>query len=469
MLAQPSILALIAQGSAAHEGCMLLMRKSSTENACIMPGDLQFRRESEHDSRTGVLSKRKGLIMKIGSTAVIAILIAAHPFAGNAAQQCDARAFGLQIDQTAQALRTLNRESEARFQERLQAVGKAQGWTEAQKADKAAAAMDDSKLETFNAEIEQLVGQLDALNVTPKNDISCARLNELKTVNDKLISVMRQKAGFILAQLEAEAASPPIAPYSEAVSVDKSGALPQTAAATPEQPPSSAVPWSANVARVLRPAAQSGVQQTSAAPAAQAPAPLPLRPTPSQQQERVASLTPPAGDALPSATTNATGYSVQEIRDAGEGVFGSLTSEFAVVINHAFKTYGQPNAYIVGDEGGGAFLAGLRYGQGKLYTRLNGEQTGPAPIYWQGPSIGADIGATGSRALFLVYNLDNVSTLYRRFPGIDGAAYVAGGFGLTVYRSGNLLIVPIRTGLGLRLGASVAYLKFTERASLNPF
>ncbi len=180
-------------------------------------------------------------------------------------------------------------------------------------------------------------------------------------------------------------------------------------------------------------------------------------------------MTPPISDALPSVATPPKGYSVQEIRDAGEGVFGKLTSEFAVVMNHAFKTYGQPNAYIVGDEGGGAFLAGLRYGEGKLYTRLNGLETGPASIYWQGPSLGADIGATGSRTLFLVYNLDDASTLYRRFSGIDGAAYVAGGFGLTVYQSGNLLIVPIRTGLGLRLGASVTYVKFTERASWNPF
>ncbi len=144
--------------------------------------------------------------MKIGSAAAIAVFIAVFPHAGNAADQCDAHVFGVQIDQTAQALRTLNRESERRFQERLLAIAKTQGWTEAQKADKAAAAMDDSKLETFNAEIEQLVGQLDALNVTPKNDISCARLNELKSVNDRLIAVMRQKAGFILAQLESEGA-----------------------------------------------------------------------------------------------------------------------------------------------------------------------------------------------------------------------------------------------------------------------
>jgi hypothetical protein len=140
-----------------------------------------------------------------------------------------------------------------------------------------------------------------------------------------------------------------------------------------------------------------------------------------------------------------------------------------LLINHAFTKYGQPNAYIIGDEGGGAFLAGLRYGDGNLYSRINGAGAGPTKIYWQGPSIGADLGATGSHTLFLVYNLQDFAALYRRFPGIDGSAYVAGGLGMTVYRAGDTLIVPIRTGLGLRLGASIAYLKFTERASLNPF
>ena len=105
--------------------------------------------------------------MKLG-TAVTAVFIAAFPFAGNAAAPCDEHAFGVQIDQTAQTLRTLNRDSEARFQERLAALAKTKGWSEAQKADKAAAAMDDSKLESFNADIEELVGRLDALNATPK-------------------------------------------------------------------------------------------------------------------------------------------------------------------------------------------------------------------------------------------------------------------------------------------------------------
>jgi hypothetical protein len=396
-----------------------------------------------------------------------AAMLMVFPAAGQAAQQCDGRAFGVQIDQTAQALRTLNRESEKRFHERLEALGKKQGWTEAQKADKAAAAMDDSKLEAFNSDIEELVAKLDALSATPNSEVSCARLNELRAVQEKLVAVMGQKSGFILAQLEAEGLKAPVSPYGQTPATQTPAAQAQSVQSEP--PARAQAPWSVNVAQTP-PAAP----RQATAPAAQSLAPIPPKPSgaPIQRDTRSASLNPPPSTSAPAPLPEpqaAKGYTVEEIREAGKGVFGTLTSEFAVLVNQSFKTWGQPNAYIIGDEGGGAFLAGLRYGDGKLYTRLNGIDSGPTPIYWQGPSIGADLGATGSRTLFLVYNLDSAATLYRRIPGIDGSAYVAGGGGLTVYKAGDTLIVPIRTGLGLRLGASIAYLKFTERASLNPF
>ncbi len=424
--------------------------------------------------------ERKGWTMKLGYAAAIATIMA-FPTAGTAAQQCDARFFGVQIDQAAQALRTLNRESEKRFHERLEVLGKKHGWTDAQKADKAAAAMDDTKLEAFNSDIEELAGQLDALSATPNSEISCARLSELRAVQEKLIAVMGQKSGFILAQLEAEGGKAPVSPYAQQPFSAAAEAPANVPAAPAEQPPQIAQPahpapaWSVNIAQA--PAAPPPAPRPAAAPAPQTAAPLPLKPA-SQPDVRVSSLTKPSSNTVPapapasnpvSPPPAASGYTADEIRNAGQGFFGGLTSEFALLVNHSFKKYGQPNAYIIGDEGGGAFLAGLRYGDGKLYTRLNGVESGPTSIYWQGPSLGADLGATGSRTLFLVYNLDDPATLYRRFPGIDGSAYAVGGWGLTVYRSGNTLIVPMRTGLGLRLGASIAYLKFTERASLNPF
>jgi hypothetical protein len=410
--------------------------------------------------------------MKSGFAAAAIASLMAFPAAGQAAQQCDARAFGVQIDQTAQALRTLNRESETRFHQRLDAIGKLHSWTEAQKADKAAAAMDDGKLEAFNSDIEELVAKLDQLSATPNNEISCARLNELKTVQEKLIAVMGQKSGFILAQLEAEGTKAPLSPYAQAPSAPAHQDAPQPHVVTAPKdqaaasPPAPNTAWSANLSQTP-PKAPS---RPSAPPAAQqALVPAAPKPVTPQPDNRVASLTPPGTDTPPISPAPATGYTAEEIREAGKGLFGSLTSEFALLINHAFTKYGQPNAYIIGDEGGGAFLAGLRYGDGNLYSRINGAGAGPTKIYWQGPSIGADLGATGSHTLFLVYNLQDFAALYRRFPGIDGSAYVAGGLGMTVYRAGDTLIVPIRTGLGLRLGASIAYLKFTERASLNPF
>jgi hypothetical protein len=418
---------------------------------------------------------------KVAVAAAAAFFMATIP--AEAQQSCDTHAFNALIDETAQKLRNLNRDSETRFQERLHAIGKMQGWTEAQMASKASAAMDENKLANFNSQIEELVTQLDTLSATPASEVSCDRLNQLKSVRDQLISVMTKKAGFILAEVEASkpaqsaavaapAPLPPAKPEPPQPSVAPSAQAQKAPGAQPEKTDAA---WSTSVAEALKRAGQkppSTVAASSPAPEpAPAPsgAPLPLRPNSSSGNEKVASLPDPRFTPDVPAGPAAASYTVQEIRDAGKGVFGTLTSEFAGVVNYAFQKYGQPNAYIIGDEGGGAFLAGLRYGDGTLYSRLNGVEEPSARIYWQGPSVGLDLGATGSRVLFLVYNLDDLQTLYHRFPGIDGAAYVAGGFGLTVFRSGKTLIVPIRTGLGLRLGASVAYLKFTERARWNPF
>ena len=158
-------------------------------------------------------------------------------------------------------------------------------------------------------------------------------------------------------------------------------------------------------------------------------------------------------------------YSIAEIQEAGRGLFGTITAQFAGAINYAFQNFGQPNAYMTGNEGGAAFLAGLRYGKGRLHVK-NGPES---EIYWQGPSAGFDFGAEGSNALFLVYNLEDPYQIYGRFSGIGGSAYVAGGVGLNVLGKGKMVMVPIRSGIGLRIGANLAYLKFTERQTWNPF
>jgi len=158
-------------------------------------------------------------------------------------------------------------------------------------------------------------------------------------------------------------------------------------------------------------------------------------------------------------------YSSNEIVDAGHRFFGTITQGLAAVIEFAFQQQGRPNGYILGQDAGGAFIAGLRYGEGILYTK----DAGTHRIYWQGPSIGYDAGGDGSKVMVLVYNLRDPSDIYRRFGGVDGSAYMVGGVGLTFQKNGDVVTAPIRTGVGLRLGANVGYLKYTRLPTWNPF
>lgn len=158
-------------------------------------------------------------------------------------------------------------------------------------------------------------------------------------------------------------------------------------------------------------------------------------------------------------------YSDNEILDAGHHFFGKTTQGLAKVIAHAFQKSGRPNAYILGEEGGGAIIAGLRYGEGTLYTKW-GEQ---AKIYWQGPSIGYDFGAEGAKTMILVYNLRGIDEMYERYAGVDGSAYLVGGVGVTFQKRGRVTLAPIRTGVGVRLGANVGYLKYSRSPTWNPF
>ena len=150
---------------------------------------------------------------------------------------------------------------------------------------------------------------------------------------------------------------------------------------------------------------------------------------------------------------------------AGHKFFGNVSRGLASVIERAVSQWGLPNGYILGEEGSGAFVAGLRYGEGTLYTK----NAGDLRVYWQGPSVGFDWGGDGARTMTLVYNLPATGAIYQRFAGIDGSAYIIGGFGMTALTANNIVLVPIRSGLGLRLGANIGYLKYTPHATWNPF
>jgi hypothetical protein len=174
----------------------------------------------------------------------------------------------------------------------------------------------------------------------------------------------------------------------------------------------------------------------------------------------VAPVTPAAAQSSRPST-----YSPDELVRTGHKFFGTVSRELAQLIERAVSRWGQPNGYILGQEGSGAFIVGLRYGDGTLYTKNAGDRR----VFWEGPSIGFDYGGDGARTMMLVYKLPATEAIYQRFVGVDGSAYFVGGFGMTALMIGDIVVVPIRTGVGFRLGANVGYLKFTPKPTWNPF
>jgi hypothetical protein len=163
-------------------------------------------------------------------------------------------------------------------------------------------------------------------------------------------------------------------------------------------------------------------------------------------------------------------FSPDELIASGHHFFGTASQGLAMTVQEAVRRWGEPNGYIVGQEASAAVFGGLRYGEGMLYTRTAGERR----IYWQGPSLGFDLGGDGGRTMMLVYNLPAAEALFgegvhTRFVGLNGSAYVVGGFGFTAAMYDEMVVVPIRTGIGARLGVNVGYLKFTPEPTWNPF
>jgi hypothetical protein len=169
--------------------------------------------------------------------------------------------------------------------------------------------------------------------------------------------------------------------------------------------------------------------------------------------------------AVSAAPSHAQEYTAEEIVESGHRFFGSTSGGLASVVEHLFASYGLPNGYVLGEEGSGAIIGGLTYGEGTLYTKNAGDHK----VFWQGPSLGWDFGGQGSRTMMLVYNLDDVPNLYNRFAGVAGSAYIIAGLGFNVMKNGNIMLVPVRTGVGARLGVNVGYLKLTDRPTWNPF
>jgi hypothetical protein len=205
----------------------------------------------------------------------------------------------------------------------------------------------------------------------------------------------------------------------------------------------------------------------SAAPAGSGEAPPPeyRTPPPPAPAPSASSATTAATDPAAASQADATAYKDEEIFGAAEEVFGKGAKDLAKVIENVLKKQGRPTAYIAGREAGGAFAIGLRYGQGDLFHKIEGTKQ----VWWTGPSLGFDIGGNGSKTFILVYNLYDSEELFKRFPLVEGNLYAIGGFTASYLRRGDVVLVPIRLGVGWRFGASVGYMKFTKEGKVMPF
>jgi hypothetical protein len=179
----------------------------------------------------------------------------------------------------------------------------------------------------------------------------------------------------------------------------------------------------------------------------------------------------PAAPAAPSPSADNTAYPNErtykrdDVIGAAEGVFGKGAEGLAGMMENILRDQGEPSAYIAGREASGAFIVGLRYGSGDLYHKVEGKR----PVYWTGPSIGFDAGADADKVFVLIYNLYDSQELYKRFPAGEGRLYLVGGFSASYLRRGDVVLIPVRLGVGWRAGANVGYMKFSEKSRWLPF
>lgn len=197
-----------------------------------------------------------------------------------------------------------------------------------------------------------------------------------------------------------------------------------------------------------------------AAPVAADPTASPVVTSPDAERAAAQASTNPVKAGSQGAT-----YHQDDLIGAAEGVFGKGAHGLADLIKDLLQKQGEPNGYIVGREGGGAVVVGVRYGSGTLYHKVEGQK----PVYWTGPSLGLDLGASAGNTFVLVYNLYNTDDLYHRFGAGEGQAYLVGGFHVSYLRRGDVVLIPVRMGVGLRLGLNAGYMKITRTSRWLPF
>jgi len=378
-----------------------------------------------------------------GLTAAAFVLLASVPAS---ATVCVADDFAAAVDRSGASLRAFNGEALPQLQDKLKQLKAQRGWNDADGEERAMALVRDERTAKLDTEAEDLIVKIDTLGRVPEKGLpDCSKLTELEAAGVELLAVMKAKSKYTFAKLDAALAAggKPVAQGQA------SGAPPAAVAKADQTPPkpvskSKAQSWSAQTKAEPRPHSAGDKPADTGVPT--------MEPGPS-----VAMLEPVPADEP--------GYTIDEIREISRGFFGTISTELGSVIEYAFSNAGRPDGYVLGTEGGGAFLAGLRYGTGTLYMRAGGS----SKIYWHGPSIGTDVGAAGSRTMFLIYRMHQPADLYRQFTGVDGSAYFIGGVGITFLKGGPVMMAPIRTGLGFRLGANIGYIRFTPRPTWNPF
>jgi hypothetical protein len=360
-----------------------------------------------------------------------------------APRACTADDFARAVDEAGAALRAFNAEAQPRLDKKLELLRTKKGWSKEETEDKGLAALQDRRLASVDAKSDSLLTTIDTLGRPPEGrPPDCAALDKLEAAGRDLLDVMKEKSAYTLARLDQELG---LAPAAEAPARERADGEANAASGKDTNVP-------------------GALDKAGPRPAAEDPASWAATAELSQEAggagERQSAALPPEAFA-----TADEGYTIEEIRDATKGFFGTISTNLATVLEHAFSVAGRPTAYVLGSEGGGAFLAGVRYGEGTLYMRDGGR----SKVYWHGPSIGTDVGAAGSRTLFLIYKLQGPEGLFRSFTGVDGSAYLVGGIGFTLMKGGPVVLAPIRTGLGLRFGANIGYVRFTPRATWNPF
>ena len=359
------------------------------------------------------------------------VLLAANGTA--TAAECTHDQLAAAVDGAGEQLRKLTAATEPALQSKLGRLKVVKGWSDSEAEEKGYAALADERTAKLDEQANALLARMDQLGgddgaaAAPE----CGRIAEVDAVSLELQATVKAKGQYVLTRLDQLIGEAPSKPQATA-------SVPPPPAGLSSAPPKIAA---------AKPDSRWNTQTRS----------NPLPPP--------GAAAPPPPPVVPPAAAANEGFTIDEIVDASRGVFGKVSANLARVLEHAFAKSGKPAGYILGQETGGAFVAGLRYGQGTLYLRSGGQ----LPVYWHGPSIGADVGAQGASTLFLVYKIRETNDVFTTFTGVEGSAFVVGGIGMTFMSNGSVDMAPIRSGIGLRLGANLGYIRFTSKPTWNPF